>query len=240
MAWIYLAELEVSHSHSSLGSEPSPIVKVTDTLRPFYCHECWTSNLIEPQSGMTCGVCGAAISLPSTSSQVDFHARTSVLRGLVRAWKVSEADYFLRSPDSLASFDPVSFSWRTSQPLEQEVQTLSEKKWPAWGTIVDGRLYQPQKLEPSTFVNDGGYLPTPTASDYGRNVSRKSDGITPRGRVRWSLKVLAQRGELSNHPQGRLNPEWLEQAMGYPSTWTEVGAWVTQWFLSKRKQRSED
>jgi len=133
-------------------------------------------------------------------------------------------------------FDRDSFSWKTSQL--SLFGGLIEFSWNSlrWGMILDGLLYQPQKLEPSIFENDGSYLPTPTASDYGKNVGRKQDN-TPSGRSRYSLTYRARRGELPNHPRGKLNPVWIEQAMGYPSRWTEIEPWAMQWFRPKREKR---
>lgn len=239
MAWIYLAESEDCRLRSCRGCEQSPTVKTIDTPNLFYCPACGLENFVERLSGMTCEHCAVnwSSALVSTSSTAGSPARTSVLRDLEQVWAESEAGYSLKSQDWLANCDRDSSSWKTSQlSLLEDSPTYV---WPSLrsGTIVDGRLYQPQKLEPSIFENDGSYLPTPTACDYGKNVGRKADG-SPSGRDRWSITVLAKCGKIPGHPRGKLNPEWLEQAMGYPIAWTELADWATQWFRPKRGKRS--
>lgn len=239
MAWIYLAASEESLLPFNPGCDLSPTVKTTDMRSLSFCPECATVLFHELQSGTMCERClGEWSQGQLILSTAGSPARTSALRDLEQVWAESEAGYSLKSQDWLANYDRDSSSWKTSQlSLLEDSPTYV---WPSLrsGTIVDGRLYQPQKLEPSIFENDGSYLPTPTACDYGKNVGRKSDGITPSGRDRHSLTVRARRGEIPNHPRGKLNPEWLEQAMGYPIAWTELTAWAMQWFRPKRGKRS--
>lgn len=238
MAWIYFQEFVGLASLSANGCDQSPIVNLPHTAKASYCLECNQVTLKKPLSGTMCELSSKNCYPKSTLSQGGSHARTSVLQEMESAWRESEAGYSLKSQDWLASYDPNSSSWKTCQ-----LSLLEDSPTYVWlslrsGTIVDGRLYQPQKLEPSIFENDGSYLPTPTASDYGKNVGRRSDGITPSGRDRWSITVLARRGELPGHPRGKLNPEWLEQAMGFPIRWTEVNASVMPFIRTKAGRRS--
>ena len=239
MAWIYLAESVESHLPYPRGSEQGPIVKTTDTLKLCCCREYMMDDYHELQSGTTLHRLAGPCYQVSTSSTEDSHARTLALRELEEAWMGSDLDSFQKYCDSLANYDRGSSSWKTSQ--QSLFGGLTEFSWESlrWGMIVDGRLFQPQNLVPSTLENDGSYLPTPTASDYGRNTGRKSDG-TPSGRDRWSLTVRARCGELPNHPKGSLNPEWIEQAMGFPVGWTAIEDWVMQWFRPKREKRLKD
>lgn len=78
MAWIYFQELVESDSHSNLGSEPLPIVSVTDTHKAFYCHECNLVTLIEPQYGTTLQPLKQHVCQKSTSSLEDSHQDISV------------------------------------------------------------------------------------------------------------------------------------------------------------------
>jgi hypothetical protein len=92
------------------------------------------------------------------------------LQAAVKAWKESEAVFFSRSSDSLATFDHDSFSWKTSQL--SLLEDLNEFSWSSLrsGMIVAGRLYQPENLAPRTCGSGGSYLlPTPTASAAGTN-----------------------------------------------------------------------
>jgi hypothetical protein len=163
-------------------------------------------------------------------------ARTSLLRAVESAWTASEADFIGNSTDSLEKSNLDLYFSKTSQQLELAGLTSSRSHLPSSGMICAGRLYRPLKLAPSTFVNDGSYLPTPTSCDYGKNNGRNS----PQARDRWSLTVLARRGQLPGHPAGRLNPEWIEQAMAYPIGWSAIADWAMPLSRSRRKQRSSD
>jgi len=151
------------------------------------------------------------------------------------------------------------------------------------GTIVDGQLYQPRKLEPAINEIDGSCLPTPTATNYGTNQTN-----SPNSKVRPSLQTLAKnhliptptvcgnynrKGASKNSGDGlatwasklptpmardwkrkggamrnsldlpgtmggSLNPEFVEEIMGYPIGWTESKPWGIPWFRSKRAKRS--
>jgi hypothetical protein len=170
MAWIYLAESADSPSPFSRWSNQSPTVKVIDTLNLFYYHEWQKGNYRKPPSGTTFKRSTLESLVPpaeSTSSTVDSHVKTSALQETELAWKVSAADFSLKSSDYVAIFDRVSFSWKTSQL--SLFGGLTEFCWNSLrsGMIRDGRLYQPPQLEPLTSVKDGGYWPTPTASQTG-------------------------------------------------------------------------
>lgn len=241
MGWISLVASAGNPLHCHLGFDPFPIVSETPTAKACFCPECMSTSLIGHQSLPTCNACGRRISQSrSTSSPPASHARILAAQALEKAWKESEADWFSKSSASPKSSRLRSFFWKTFPQSERVADPELVRNWPTWGMIVDGVLYPRRKSEQSTYAKGGSYLPTPTACDYGKNVGRKSDGITPSGRDRWSLTVLARRGELPSHPKGSLNPEWIEQAMGYPIEWTGIAHWVTAWFQCKRAKRSKD
>lgn len=246
MAFLFLAESEDSTSLLKIGSVQSPIVKTIDMLKAFYCRACSTVNYITHQSGMMCEHCGQMISRRLISSMEGSHARTLVLQELERAWKEAEAVFFMKSSELLAIADLPLCSWKTCQL--SLLGDLKKLRWNSlnYGMIVDGQLYRPENLEPYTYEKDSGYLdtptvstatyrnqkyPTPTSSCYGRNKSASKGSA-----IRLSLHGLANRGLLQGHPNGSLNPEWVEQVMGYKVGWTEIKDWAMQWFQSKRKR----
>lgn len=176
MAWIYLADLEGSISSQgseesqwpwSHGCKQSPIVKTTDTLKPFCFRGCDPESWKQHRSGTTCGLCGLVPYPGSTSSLGVSPARTSPSLELERAWRESEADYFSRSCASQMSFGLDGSSSKTSRESAQEASMWSSKNLQLWGMTVGGRLYQPPRLEPRTSEKDGSFLPTPTAQEYG-------------------------------------------------------------------------
>ena len=236
MAWIYLAESVESPWLWLHGSDRSPTVKVIDSLRLFYCHGCETGQFHPPRFGTmsrlyTKACCPEGL----TSSMEDSPVRTSALLEMERAWKEREADYSSKSYGSLARFDRDSFSWKTSQLSLFGGLTAFSWNSLRWGMIVDGLLFQPLNLEPRTFVKDGGYLPTPTATDWKRSYYKQ-----PGGWKTYSLPTLAKMGKLPGHPPGLINPEWIEQAMGYPTGSTDLSDLETQWFRKQHAKRSSD
>ena len=215
---------------------PCAMSKMTDMHSQFFCPECQQPTYPMPQFGTMCEHLSLTyFQNPLTLCTEVSLARTLALQEIEKAWQVSEADFSLKSSDWCVSYDQDSFSWRTSQL--SLFGGLIEFSWSSLrsGMILGGQLFQPQKLVPRIFENDGFYLPTPTASDYGKNQGRKQDN-TPSGRSRYSLTYRARRGEVPNHPKGKLNPEWVEQAMGYNSQWTEIEPWAIAWFRPKREK----
>lgn len=180
MAWIYLAESAESLSDYRNGSDRSPIVNLISTRGRFFSSFKWGGASQSLQSGeMSPRLEGGAFLSPWTSLVAASPARISALQEMESAWKESEAAFSLKSRDSLANYDRDSFSWKTSQL--SLFGGLTAFSWSSlrWGMIVDGQLYQPANLAPHTCEKGGGYLPTPTASQYGSNQSLGSEKVRP-------------------------------------------------------------
>lgn len=191
MAWIYLAASGDSVSHLDPGSDQSPIVKTSDTLKLCCCREFMMADSHELQSGTTLHrLAGPCYQVTSISSMADFPARTLVLQDLAAAWSESEADFIGKSQGlSVKQTRDLYFS-KMSQQLELGASTLSSNHLPSSGMTVDGRLYQPKKLAPRTCANGGSFLPTPAASSYGTNQGGAAGRV---GRVRASLETMARK-----------------------------------------------
>lgn len=71
------------------------------------------------------------------------------------------------TPESFASYDPISRSWKTSQVslLEAGGWTTWSESWPPAGTIRNGRAYRLPRLAPRTFGTVSGSWPTATTED---------------------------------------------------------------------------
>ena len=174
MAWIYFQVVEDSPKDLSNGSRPSLTVKSTQELSACCCPE-WDVVSYQPHlSGMTCLLCGGLTCPAWISSRAGSHARTSALQAMERDWTASEADLYLNTSASLASADPDSSSWRTSQL--SLFGGLTEFSWDSmrWGMMRDGQLFQPQKWAPRTSENESGYLPTPVTVDSGSYFNKSA------------------------------------------------------------------
>lgn len=240
MAWIYSQESEDSRWPSVHGSGQSPIVRTIHTHRP-YCSQGWPiDNCHKLQYGTMCERCERnTLEFQLTSSTEASHARTSVQQAVASAWRESEVDWLTSSSVSSENSSQLSFSWRTWRTSECVARKRWGKSWPAEGTIVGGRCYQRPNSAFRTAASVGSsLLPTPTASDCkrGKNSTRMHAGK----RSGDTLPGLAYNGLLPGHPAGKYNPEWTEQAMGFPAGWTELKEWAMRWCRSKRKKPSRD
>jgi len=259
MAWIFSLELADSAWRWSRGLDQSFTANETDTLSTSFCHECGTTLSQSLQYGMTCGHYSRFILTGlSTSYSGVSRAKTSVLQGLEKAWKASEAVYSSRLSGSSKKLSQLSYFLKMSLQSGQEDLLVFAMNWPASGMIYGGQLSAPQALELRTSETDGSYLPTPTAQTYGTQTN-------PNAKPRPSLETMARKNlwptpcardwkdngkspsELNRNTTtlatiagGQLNPQFVEWLMGYQIGWTELSALGTQWFRSKRVKRLED
>jgi hypothetical protein len=82
---------------------------------------------------------------------------------------------------SLAKWNRVSFSWKTSQPCESEGLTKCLETLPSVGSMRNGQLWEPSTSERRIDGRDCSFWPTATASrcgssQDGQNASRPSAG----------------------------------------------------------------
>lgn len=260
MAWIFLAALADSASHSNHGCEQSPIVNETDTLKLCCCRELLLANSTELQSGMTLHRSLGPCFQVSTSSSEGSHVRTSALQEVAQAWQESEAVFIRTSKDLSEKQSQLSSFLKTSLRSGLADLVVWCGDWPRSGMISDGQLFLLQVLERHTKETDGSYLPTPTAKTYGSNKGGAAGRI---GKERLSLDSMARKNlwptpvardwkgttgknrytqnlpNLLEKNGGKLNPTWVEWLMGFRLEWTALDAWAIQWFQSKREKRSK-
>lgn len=258
MAWTYFQESGESAKGLSNGLDLSHTVKETDMLGVCCCRE-WPLMISNQHlSGMTLHRSEGPCYQLSTSSMGASHAKTSVMQVIVSAWKGSEVAYSLKLSGLQKKLTHLSSFLKTSLASGQEDLLVFVTSWPRWGMICGGQLSVPQALEPRTGAKDGSYLPTPTASAYGTQKSAN-------GQPRPSLSTMAKQNkwptpkasdwknngspsEMRRHSPtlgavigyqsgGKLNPQWVEWLMGYPSGWTELSAWAIPWFQNKSQRR---
>jgi hypothetical protein len=128
-----------------------------------------------------------------------------------------EADCGPSSPESLAKFNPHSYSWRTRQCSLLGGLTLFSETWPAWGMMRDGELYQLTPLVLEACGNECGLWPTPCAMDT--QGSRTPESLRAAGRT--------ERNNLKDYLRARGN--WLyppvsvaESLMLWPIGWSDT------------------
>lgn len=145
-------------------------------------------------------------------------SRTALREAVKRL--VTNVTYGRSSGELLASLSP-SGLWRKmyrgyyQAKMDGSLEEFSET-FPRWGMMLDGVLIQQQQLEPYIDENGWQLLPTPTASDYKGGCLRKNS--------KKQMSNLKEHIYMYSQEQTRsiyLNPQFLEQIMGFPIGWTE-------------------
>ena len=216
--WLYLNLSNLSH-----------IVKSTHTVKASSCKECRRGICPKHQFGMIyehyppsekeSWKSPQMVLISSTAASRNC-AKISQLQELEKAWKESEADYFLRSCDLSEKYVQNLFFSKTSQPLELGDLIPSSKNLPMHGMIVDGRCYQHRISERYIKERDGFFLPTLTASQASKPIRSPSPS---RLKKNHGYDLQDKIGEL--HPKligMRINPQFLEWMMGFDLEWTEL------------------
>jgi len=154
-------------------------------------------------------------------------------------------------PVSLASFDHVTSSWKTSLRCFIEDWMPFSDPWPRSGMMLNGIAYQLPTLAPLTYGTGFGSspthsIPTPTASDHieRKNTTGALNFATNKAVSldRW-VKMWPTPTVKGNHNRvgasstsgdglstavkkagsvGALNPTWVEWLMGFPIGHTDL------------------
>ncbi len=187
-------------------------------------------------------------------------AKISVRREAVRASRASAAAYGENTPALLASFDPDTSSWKTSQGSLLKEWGQFSGIWPRSGTMQNGTAYLLPPLARHTYGTGFGSspthsIPTPTASDHierrctsiealnfetNKSVSldrfaRMWPTVTVHGNYNRKGASKDSGDGLATAVGGCLNPTWVEWLMGFPMQWTELKDWVTPLCRPSRK-----
>lgn len=173
-------------------------------------------------------------SSPSTSSRAVSRAKTFRSQGSKQdSKKEREAGCGQKSTDLLASYDPSSSSWRTSQTslldqLSGQAHGLAEfsATWPRSGTMRSGIAYPRQSLVRPIAESASGLLPTPRKAMHGKSYIR----VPSHGNLE---EVLGEIGLI-----GWIDPSFYERMMDYPATHTELAP--AEIPLSHASQNSSD
>ena len=108
---------------------------------------------------------------PSKSSQADSPAKTCPTQDEAQELKGSVRVFGQSTPALLASFNPATSWWRTSQLSLLEDSGECLETWPRSGMTRSGTAYRLRPLVPLTAGIASGLLPTPAANPAGwRNV----------------------------------------------------------------------
>lgn len=132
-----------------------------------------------------------------------------------KVWMGSEAVCGVSTQGSLASFDPDTSLWKTSQFSLEGESTVFSGTWPSSGLMRNGKLYSRPTLGCLTVENASCLLPTPTRS-FG--VNARGWGLSQTGRARYSEQTEASAKRFGYRPPIAL----LEWMMGFPENHTHI------------------
>jgi len=161
--------------------------------------------------------------LVTTSSQVDFHARTyppqakekDLARKKTQRGRVSGSS----SPELFEKFDPV-FSWlKTYLLCEAEALTKCSMTWKHSITPHGRSWLVLTRLEPRRFDDGCGYWATPEAcQSMGGHRTR---GGSRSNELLLAGQVLEADGQPNGKGHGSLNARWSMQLMGFPDEYAD-------------------
>jgi hypothetical protein len=144
----------------------------------------------------------------STSSPVDFLAKTSLLQGKELALMESDQDCGEKWHGSFAKYDHATHSLRTPQCSLFEDSTEYCATLPKWGSMRTGECWELTMLEQSINATESGLWPTPTTPSGGGNCGGS-------GAYKNALKN-------GTHIPHSINPNLYEWLMGWPQGWTDL------------------
>jgi hypothetical protein len=166
------------------------------------------------------------VSLPfpeSTSSAAASHARTSRTPARARGSLASGPACGSSLRESIARWDPVSLSWKTSQRSLLEDWTPFSERWPTSGMMLAGSAYGLPMLAPPIGEPACSLWPTPAAC----NPNETEDLRTWEAR-RAELKAKKANGNGCGTPLGVAVRLWpTAAATGSPNLRTMVSTWPT-------------
>jgi hypothetical protein len=182
-----------------------------------------------------------------TSSVAVSPARISVSLAPVAGSTPSAPASGTNMPASLASFDPATSSWKTSQRCFLTGWAEFSQTWPRSGLMRSGIAYRLPPLVPLIGGTASGLLPTPpTSAQNTQSVTsehrERPNGICLADAVRVWPPPTAQDAANNAGPSqfdrnslplnaaagGALNPTWVEWLMGFPLGWTDCGVLETR------------
>lgn len=173
MSWHYLQEQEeVSSEDISWDGVQFVPSKSKTTLGEYCLPDNETESSQDSQSGMTLR---HSTELPGEGElmwyQGDSPVRTYLPLEKEQGFVVSDLECGPRWPESLARYNPATYSWRTAQCSLVEGLELYSETFPQWGMMHDGEFWERITLPPLTSGTESGSWP--------RSCSAMAARITP-------------------------------------------------------------
>ena len=221
MSWHYLPELAAEYSAGTcLDGDASAQLSTTSTQETCCLQDSKTDACQNSQSGTTCE--------PSTETSGEewltlyreaFRAKTFHQPEKEQESKEPEAGYGKKWLELSVKYDRITHSWKTHRCLFDEDLPQSSVTLPKWGTMQSGVLFRLRTAEHPTCENESGYLPTPMASDYKRDVYDSGE-YAARHATQGHQDCLPLWIKRKYQILGVMNLCYVEWVNGFPIGWT--------------------
>ena len=240
----FQASADLASASNEPECEPSRFAKSTNNA----ARSSTSTGLTSPAT-MTCEpsppTAWQQTELPWMSSVEASPAKTSASLEKARELKGRAAAYGRSTPDLLASYDPNSSSWKTSQSCLVTGWESFSGTWPRSGTMRNGRAYQLLPLAPPRSEIASGLLPTPTSGSSRTGAHHPFDGGSRSRSKARELGLLPTVTLCGNHNRVGASPtsgdglftvlkaandgekigatalcRFVEWLMGFPEDWT--------------------
>jgi hypothetical protein len=175
---------------------------------------CRPMTTFEPSPPIDLDKMGSASAPSAAASRV----RTSVTPALVPDCPAIDPAFGSNTPGSLANWDRMSRSWRTSQRCLIEGWEKFSERFPTSGTMQFGTIFPHVPWDTHMCDDECSLWPTPTAFMGGRGFGIPLHKNTGRYKRSTVLRVHA----LVNEHGWRIHPDFTEALMGFPMGWTEI------------------
>lgn len=234
MAYRYSQESEESTSRSLPGSDQLLTAKSSDTQQPSYSVGCLMELYQQLQSTPMLQSLQEKFCQISTSFAAEVHARTLALQDFQKAWKESEAGFSMNSSGLLEKSSQTSFFGKMSGEVSEN-STKSMQSLATLATPQELAALKQHTLEDVTGVKEFGFLPTITASEC-----RATSRTRYKGSKDWKGSRMAEGLRRQESDPCYLHPNFAEEAMMYPSGWTELKPWVIPFVHCKPGKHLKD
>jgi hypothetical protein len=220
MSWHFSQALVAVFSEENFwGGELSAALKSSPTPQVFLSKDRMKAFSTRSLSGMTFAPLTESLGEELLTWFLgDFLVKTLVSEEKERASKAREADSGKKGPASSARYDRDSRSWKIALCLQDEDSGLFSEIWPKWGTMRNGVCSEASISGLGINANECGFsVPTIGKNEY-KGCSRKRF----RGSPAYRGAKMSEGLRTSETDPMYTHPNFAEQAMGWPITWTEL------------------
>ena len=234
MSWHFSQVLVAEYlERSSSGGELSAGLRSNPTPQAFLSPDRMKAFSRRSLSGMT-----FALLTESRGEELltwflaGFPAKTLVRRDAAQALRANGAVFGKKVDVSSAKYDRGSHSWRIVLCSRDEDSGLFSETWPKWGTMRNGVCLAAQTLVLGIKENEYGFsVPT-----IGKNEYKGSSHKRYRGSLEYRGAKMSEGLRISANEPIYTHPNFAEEAMGWPITWTELQPLETVRFQQWRRR----